>query len=588
MFPISGRTDIISIIDNTHYGITTRIEKDVEKVTVYKNKTKMEKKNYTKLPSDIQQIVEKPFTTELIYFLSTYKDTTGPDPVRYTMWVLNKGFTHFNTYTTRTGHYTALMYACMRVPSVIPLLKESDPDKKHLTSDASMVTKNGSTALMFCTGSPLALNNLLRHFTNYAQYVNIQNTQGQTALLLAVIRMDAYMIRKLSNIVDIDPNRVDKTNKSVMTEFTRMMHESEEDDDSWHIYMSESDADVLDAISGISGGLQNEIVDPKKGTLLMRAICMGEPNIINNLLEWPDVKINYQDSRGYTALMLLCNSYNHDMDHDVLIDIVKKLITKFPDVDPNLFTHSTRDSALTFAARTSIDPAMINVLRTIPDMNIDHQDITGKTALMHAHMYCEKLSDGEFGTLLASFNGANPNIQDFNTQTTILLSRVRAQPYTDYYVSSSKLELLKYYFPTIDPNLRDRDGFTALAHFTNDLRSWAKDDRNSTLTQRCMDTLIHKIGCDTSIETASGETPLTFLVRNGCVTGLQILLASGKPLGRISVRDWIKGDQELMALVGPLFDYIQFQGRQPGAIREYYSNHVLEQKTLNEVEFLYR
>ena len=44
MFPISGRTDIISIIDNAHYGITTRIEKDVEKVTVYKNRTEVEKK----------------------------------------------------------------------------------------------------------------------------------------------------------------------------------------------------------------------------------------------------------------------------------------------------------------------------------------------------------------------------------------------------------------------------------------------------------------------------------------------------------------------------------------------------------------
>ena len=88
MFPISGRTDIISIIENEHYGIATRIEKDVEKVTVYKNRTKVGKHNYTKLPNDIQQIVEKPFTTELIYFLSTYNDTTGPDPVRYTMLAL--------------------------------------------------------------------------------------------------------------------------------------------------------------------------------------------------------------------------------------------------------------------------------------------------------------------------------------------------------------------------------------------------------------------------------------------------------------------------------------------------------------------
>lgn len=150
------------------------------------------------------------------------------------------------------------------------------------------------------------------------------------------------------------------------------------------------------------------------------------------------------------------------------------------------------------------------------------------------------------------------------------------------------LKVLVRHFPTIDPNIRDHAGFTALARYASDTHVAA--DRTSITY--CMNAFIVDLECDTSIGTNSGQTPLAFLISNGNEIGLRLLLESGKPLGNISVRDWIRNSdgQQLTAVSGLLSGYIQAQinHERQTTIGKYYYGHSLEQKNLNEIEAWYR
>ena len=150
------------------------------------------------------------------------------------------------------------------------------------------------------------------------------------------------------------------------------------------------------------------------------------------------------------------------------------------------------------------------------------------------------------------------------------------------------LKFLVRHFPTIDPNIRDHAGFTALARYASDTHVAA--DRTSITY--CMNAFIVDLECDTSIGTNSGQTPLAFLISNGNEIGLRLLLESGKPLGNISVRDWIRNSdgQQLTAVSGLLSGYIQAQinHERQTTIGKYYYGHSLEQKNLNEIEAWYR
>mgnify|MGYP006135652367 CR=1 FL=1 len=563
-----GKTDIIYM--DTQYSISTRDKNGVKDTTVYMNGKHVKKDRYGTLPMEIQAVINDPFKTDLISLLSPPFDDNVQVLERVTA-LLAEGRTHLDTYSTYTRR-TALMQAVRFVPVAIPLLQSEIKNEDGSTAgfqkpDASMVDKDGYTALMWANGRRPAVDHLLALCTDYARYINVQDKRGQTALLQAVIRNDVYTIQTLSKLPGIDPNLVDKTGQSVMTIFNAKMNARVD---------SNADVAVLTAISGIPG-MQNDIVDPERGTLLMRAIVLGLPDIIRNLLDRPNANldINHQDNiSGRTALMWLC--YNPaSIAHDIVIDLLRKLTT-IPGVLPNLISTQGRQSAFIDAARQFSTSAVFNILKTIPGIDINLQDVNGKTALMYMSSHYAGLTNSELDALLSSFDGADPNIQDFKGQTMLMNRRCWM-----------RLEYFTRHFPTMDPNIRDHEGFTAFAMYARD-----PFIVHPLSISHCMKAFIVNLRCDTSIGTNRGQTPLAFLISNGNEIGLRLLLESGKPLGKISVRDWIRTSdgQQLTAVSGLLFGYLQSQIKheRPTIIGNYYYSHSREQKNLNEIEAWYR
>ena len=303
-----GVSHIVSQIDGQEYIISTSTRKRKQITTVKSRSGEyVLKEYYYTLPSDIQEIIQSPFTTQLISKLKYHRVESEDVLLTEIAALLNSSRTYIHTREMRTGK-TALMYASQTAPYAIPLLKRAGASMR-------MVDAKGCTALMLAHDD--AVDGLLDHFTDYSDYINIRNSDGQTALLLAVLGDNVSRIQSMGRIPGIDVH-------SVMAYFDQQMSSVQPE----RVVMVEK----LITISGITG--LYDIVDPERGTLLMRAIEWGNITIINNILRIPNPHINYQDKNGLTALMLLCR-HPSSMTLETMLDVLRILVN-VPNIDLNI------------------------------------------------------------------------------------------------------------------------------------------------------------------------------------------------------------------------------------------------------------
>ena len=215
-------------------------------------------------------------------------------------------------------------------------------------------------------------------------------TWGPATLLKSVLENDAPMIEMLSMLVDAEGNPInpndDSTGNSVMNEFNSGMNEL-----SGRVPLQKLSLSTLYIISSLKG--MREIVDPERGTLLMRAIDSGHIYIVNHILNWKNLHINYQNDLGHTALMK-CGNIHRQRGHGATLHntmhALQKL-TRSPHLDMNIRDRNGFTALYHYATINNEEAIQVLLDCESCDASIGTDD--GQTPLTHLirNMFIESL-----------------------------------------------------------------------------------------------------------------------------------------------------------------------------------------------------
>lgn len=157
--------------------------------------------------------------------------------------------------------------------------------------------------------------------------------------------------------------------------------------------------------------------------------------------------INHQDLFGDFPLAYFVTNPKY-------LEVLKNMLRNGADV--NLANRLGRTALMTAAASNTIEA--IDIL-TAADADINHQDITGNTSLIHAMN-----STGNLPTLkFLILKGADVNLKNYLGQTAIfsLISRINRKPEQAEEYKNCIIELLTHH---ADINALDANGHTPLIH----------------------------------------------------------------------------------------------------------------------------
>jgi ankyrin repeat protein len=184
--------------------------------------------------------------------------------------------------------------------------------------------------------------------------INLQNEDGNTALITACMKGNAEIVKLLLAVPGIDINLQNNNKNSALTAaFTKR-----------HIDVVK----LLLTVPGIDVNLQNNY----ENTALFHASTNGYTEIVSLLLAVPGINVNIQCEKSYTALVA-ASFYGHS-------DIVKLLLT-VPEIDTNLQTIYGR-TALMLAIRKNHTNIICMLLIAGADVNLKNED--GKKAIDYA------------------------------------------------------------------------------------------------------------------------------------------------------------------------------------------------------------
>ena len=276
-----GKTRIVSAVDQKQYTIST-YNSDPVRVAVKRDNIRV--RDMTTLPSDIQAIVKAPFLTDLIMKL----DSTVPVTVAEVDLLLTNPRIHPDTQL-RNGK-TALMYACLNAPPIIPsLIPGIDPKIRY---------NEGHTALIMATqsGTREAVITALAKIPGIDP--NIQDNEGRTALIMATQGgAEEAVITALTKMPGLDPNIRDNEGRTALM-YRYMAHGT------------------------LSGLARLEGLDPNVQDAEGRTVVMQKPHHINDpqsyrdhltalLKEFPTIDLDMVDDDKYTALAHFADAEVH-------------------------------------------------------------------------------------------------------------------------------------------------------------------------------------------------------------------------------------------------------------------------------------
>lgn len=191
-------------------------------------------------------------------------------------------------------------------------------------------------------------------------------------------------------------------------------------------------------------------------------------------------EIDYQNERGITALMIVCGNPDSYTDNDVIktllkaganvnlkcndgntaliysclysnIESTKILLNISEDIDINLQNDDGNTALMICCTGENIQDVKIAKLLLEKGVNVDLQDVDGRTPLMNTK------DNIEIVKLLLKY-GANVDIKDKDGRTAYI--NIFEYNHFDENFILEKLKLLSEY--KANPNLQDNEGFTAL------------------------------------------------------------------------------------------------------------------------------
>ncbi|KAN0069282.1 Ankyrin repeat-containing domain protein [Elaphomyces granulatus] len=179
---------------------------------------------------------------------------------------------------------------------------------------------------------------------------------------------------------------------------------------------------------------------------LSRAVFYGEADIVELFLAVPNVDPNVMVISEYGDFHILAHSVSEGK-HAIV-----KLLLDHPDTDPNCVSEDAEGSSPLVLA---VGLAMLKLLLDREGIDVNKQDVFGRTALMHQiRIAAWGITEGEC-ELLLNRDDVDLNITDENGQTALFW----ACSYDN--VSTIDLLLKK---EGIDPNVRDINGCTPLGY----------------------------------------------------------------------------------------------------------------------------
>lgn len=235
----------------------------------------------------------------------------------------------------------------------------------------------------------------------------------------------------------------------------------------------------------------NEI-NPKQlnRSAVILATRKGNREIVQAILERPDVSINQTDSKGYSALSIAAYSGN---------EAIVKMILARPKIDLNSQEYSGGRSALILAAEQNESGTVELLLQHNADALM--QDTQGRAALMRA------AEEGCMAVMrvMLSFDDAGLTLVDENGRTPLHGASANGDP---------DIILLLSNYAQFDANAQDKNGLTPLHEAC----------QNGHLD--AVEALL-KLGADSSLKDKFGRTPFTIAWQYGQNELMDLLMEKG-------------------------------------------------------------
>ncbi len=362
--------------------------------------------------------------------------------------------------------------------------------KEKGKSPESLVAVENSLALENCaTWTPRDwITKIISIPRNKEDFNAPQNSNGQTILMCATKNADCKIMQQILNAKDSQGNKLIDINATDINGNTALSIATELKDIEKMRLLLKNDADAKLLKGKISSGAYKYLKDlanigfrnailnrnskevksllkklpvdvnaPLGGpTALKWAALTGDNEIVEMLLEHPDIDVNLQDALGCTALMwaiIPLVTFSQKMETNEITENINRrmriieLLLKHPDIDVNL-KPSNGSNAL-FLAVTGNCKEAVNLLLQNKKININTQDNKGRTALMLA----ARDGKAEIVDLLLEHKKINVNIQENVGCTALTFAAMRGH---------EKIVKMLLKHPDININLQDNQEFTAL------------------------------------------------------------------------------------------------------------------------------
>lgn len=202
-------------------------------------------------------------------------------------------------------------------------------------------------------------------------------------------------------------------------------------------------------------------------TALVLAASQGHENIVELLLQHPNINVNAQSSSGDTALM---QSVWYGFT------TIAKRLSEHPAINVNLQDDLGRNALMSAAERGHIKN--IRFLLQIPNITINHQDKYGETALMKA------LRDDNTFKLFLNTPRLDFNLQNSHGKTVLIMASEQGR------INIVRILLAR---PGININAQTKEGKTALIYAQDHNRHDCVkllQDKIATLTAQAFESIV--------------------------------------------------------------------------------------------------
>lgn len=196
--------------------------------------------------------------------------------------------------------------------------------------------------------------------------VNIQNQEGDNALIIASYRGHEHLVKFLIQVQGIDVKLHNRGKYTALSAGVQAGYENI--------------VRILIELPAVHTEINR--LNGFDSSALIYAASQGQDNIVKLLLQSPSLNINVRNKRGTTALMHACSAVNKN---------IVMLLLQMPDIDVNAQNISGSTALMLAADVDALDignyedrAEIIKNLLEVPGIDINAQGKGGKTALMYA------------------------------------------------------------------------------------------------------------------------------------------------------------------------------------------------------------